>query len=171
MKSKERRHQILSMLSGRTEYLNASKIADTLCVSRQIIVSDIALLRAEGHKIISTPRGYLLESIEHSGYINTIVCRHGREEIEPEFYSIVDNGGVVIDVSVDHPIYGLISASMNIRSRYDVKLFLEQIDQSDAKPLSSLTEGVHTHTIRCQNKEDFERICEELRALGILIEA
>ena len=171
LKSRERRQQILSMLNGRTEYLNATKIADTLCVSRQIIVSDIALLRAEGHKIISTPRGYLLEPIEHIGYQNTIVCRHGPEDIEAEFCCIVDNGGVVVDVSIDHPIYGLISAAMNIRSRYDVKLYLEQTKKSDAKPLSSLTEGIHTHTIRCENQEDYQRICKELRELNILIES
>ena len=170
MGAETRRAQIIATLEGRKEYLNASKMAELLGVSRQVIVSDIALLRAQGHNILSTPRGYLLERAEASGYSDIIVCNHGKEKIRDEFYHIVDNGGVVLDVSIDHPIYGLLSASLNIRSRFDANLFIEQISQASAKPLSALTEGLHTHRIRCENREDFLRIQQELRALEILVE-
>lgn len=169
MKSTERRTQIIAMLNGRKEYLNATKMADALEVSRQIIVSDIALLRAQGYKIISTPRGYLLEQIEYSGYVDTIVCCHNMERAQEEFYCIVDNGGEILDVSIDHSIYGLLSATLKIRSRYDANLYLRQVESSDAKPLSALTEGLHTHRIHCANQEDFLRIKEELRKLHILV--
>lgn len=169
MKSDERRKKIISMLEGRKEYLNASKMAEILGVSRQIIVSDIALLRAKGSKIVSTPRGYVLENDEH-GYVNAVVCKHGKEQIQEEFYAVVDNGGAIEDVSIDHPIYGLISASLNIRSRFDANVFIEQIANAGAKPLSELTEGLHTHRICTRNEEDFKRIYISLKDLGILIE-
>lgn len=170
MTSEERRSQIITMLEGRLEYLNASRMAEKLGVSRQIIVSDIALLRAQGQNILSTPRGYLLETREPSGYTGIILCRHGKDEIRDEFYRVVDNGGTVLDVSIDHPIYGLLSASLNIRSRYDANLFLEQISASTTKPLSALTEGFHTHRIQTESAEDFRRIENSLRELGILEE-
>ncbi|MBC8533562.1 transcription repressor NadR [Yeguia hominis] len=171
MNTEKRRKTILSMLEGRMESLNASQMAEKLEVSRQIIVSDIALLRAQGHNILSTPRGYLLEKQEPDGYTGIILCQHGSEAIREEFYRIVDNGGVVLDVSIDHPIYGLLSASLNIRSRYDANLFLEQLGASTAKPLSALTEGFHTHRIRTEHAEDFARIEASLRELGILVDA
>lgn len=170
MNSEERRSRIVSMLEGRMEYLNASQMAEKLGVSRQIIVSDIALLRAQGHNILSTPRGYLLEKQEPFGYTGIVLCQHGKEEIREEFYRVVDNGGSILDVSIDHPIYGLLSASLNIRSRYDANLFLEQITDCSAKPLSALTEGFHTHRIRTENAADFQRIAASLRELGILAE-
>lgn len=170
MGAEARRAQIIAMLEGRKEYLNASRMAELLGVSRQIIVSDIALLRAQGYNILSTPRGYLLERIEDSGYTDIIVCNHGKEDIRDEFYHIVDNGGIVLDVSIDHPIYGLLSAALNIRSRFDANLFIEQISHASARPLSALTEGFHTHRIRCENREDFLRIHNELHALGILVD-
>ena len=168
--AESRRAKIVDMLEEQSTYLNASRIAELLGVSRQIIVSDIALLRAQGHNILSTPRGYLLERLVPAGYTDMLVCNHGKEEIGSEFYHIVDNGGVVLDVSIDHPIYGLLSATLNIRSRYDADLFIEQISRAAAKPLSALTGGLHTHRIRCENEAAFRRICSDLRALGILVE-
>ena len=112
-----------------------------------------------------------LEKQEPDGYTGIILCQHGSEAIREEFYRIVDNGGVVLDVSIDHPIYGLLSASLNIRSRYDANLFLEQLGASTAKPLSALTEGFHTHRIRTEHAEDFARIEASLRELGILVDA
>lgn len=167
MNSNERREQIIAMLQGRIELLNASKIAEKLGVSRQVIVTDIALLRAQGHHIISTPRGYLLENTEPVGYVGTILCHHGKEGIREEFYKIVDLGGVVLDVSIDHPIYGLISAEMNIRSRYDADSFIEKVERDSALPLSALTEGFHTHKIRTESADDFERIRKALIELNI----
>ena len=169
MTSEERRSQIITMLEGRLEYLNASRMAEKLGVSRQIIVSDIALLRAQGQNILSTPRGYLWKPVNRLA-TGIILCRHGKDEIRDEFYRVVDNGGTVLDVSIDHPIYGLLSASLNIRSRYDANLFLEQISASTTKPLSALTEGFHTHRIQTESAEDFRRIENSLRELGILEE-
>ena len=168
MNANERRSQIIAMLQGRVELLNASKMAEKLGVSRQVIVTDIALLRARGHNILSTPRGYLLECTQSNGYVGTILCRHGKEAIRDEFYQIVDYGGEVLDVSIDHPIYGLISAALHIRSRYDADSFIQVIEKETALPLSALTEGFHTHKIRTESVEDFERIKKALNEKNIL---
>lgn len=170
MKASERREQILTMLEGKTEYLNATKMAEALGVSRQIIVSDIALLRAQGHRIISTPRGYLLEESHSSGMTEVVVCKHGKAEILEEFFCVVDNGCTVLDVSVDHPIYGLLSATLNIRSRYDAQMFVEHVGQSEASPLSALTQGIHSHRIRFEDRASFQRVQTALRELGVLVE-
>ena len=59
MKSAERREQILEILSGSSKAVSGKELAARLGVSRQVIVQDIALLRANGENIYSTNLGYL----------------------------------------------------------------------------------------------------------------
>lgn len=168
--AEERRQKLLEMLEKNDAYLNATKMARELGVSRQVIVSDVAILRERGQDIFSTPRGYLLNRGQQWGYVGTLHSKHGPEAIQDEFYTIVDLGGAVLDVSIEHPIYGHISADMHIRSRYDADMYLEKVAESDSKPLSALTEGFHIHRIGVQNREDFERIQAKLKEKGILWE-
>ena len=171
MDAKTRRKEILNMLRGSDFPISASSLARTLSVSRQIIVGDIAILRASGEEISSTPRGYIYADHSVSGfpYEGLIACRHTPEQLREELYTIVDFGGYVINVIIEHPLYGQLSGALNLASRYDVDLFLKQVAQEEnAKPLSILTNGVHLHQIGCRDKETLERIKTSLEEKHIL---
>ena len=168
MHADERRTKLLEILQDKNEYQNATRLAQELGVSRQIIVSDVAILRERGWDIISTPRGYLLDERSDWGYSGTVACRHDGEGVRKEFYIVVDNGGAVIDISVEHPIYGQITARLDIRSRYDADLFIDRCREEKAVLLSALTDGLHLHRIGVQRREDFLRIRAALKEAGIL---
>ena len=172
MNATARRQVILDILSQSSEAISASALAARLGVSRQIVVGDVALLRASGEEIIATPRGYLLEGMGKKQIIvRTIACKHHLgDAMARELYAVVDNGGEVLDVVVEHPVYGQISGSLKLRSRYDVRMFLEKVEQYRAQPLASLTEGVHLHHISCGSEEIYERIANALEEQGILLE-
>jgi len=67
MENKERRDAILAMLKKTDKPVTGTEMAKACQVSRQIIVGDIALLRASGTPIISTPRGYQLHEFQKHG--------------------------------------------------------------------------------------------------------
>ncbi|WP_373751083.1 transcription repressor NadR [Jeotgalibaca porci] len=165
-----RRQAILKYLTQMDAAISARKMAEKFDVSRQVIVGDIALLRAEGHDVLSTPRGYILpaKADEKSFYEGKVVCLHTPQQAEEELQIIVDNGGRVMDVSVDHPYYGLLTGKLQIATRYDIKEFLNHVKKHEAKMLSSLTDGVHTHVIHCPDQDTFTRIKSELHQHGIL---
>ena len=146
MNGEERRSLIVSKLSEASEPINATQFAKAFSVTRQIIVADIALLRAMGHRIRAEHKGYVIEKPE-TGIQKRIVVKHGKESLKDELYAVVDNGGKVIDVIVEHSIYGMISASLNLSTRYDVDLFIKKIEETESTPLSMLTQGIHVHTI------------------------
>lgn len=168
MNYQQRRNEILRMLSDCSDYISASKFADHFGVTRQIIVSDIALLRANGHRIQATCRGYQLEHTPVYGQVRSIVCKHRSDQVLDEFYAVVDNGGSVVSVIVEHPIYGQLSADLNINSRYDAQEFVQR--QCNASQLSDLTGGLHIHMLRVPDENTFTRIIEQLRSLKILVD-
>lgn len=163
MKAEERRKFIQQTLTAQRP-ISASALAEQCAVSRQVIVGDIALLRAAGLDIVATPRGYKLG--ERSGLLRTVACVHDAGGLEPELLAMVDNGCTVLDVVVEHPLYGQITGQLQLSSRYDVQQFLEK--SKTAAPLSSLTKGVHIHNLRCPSEEAFQRVRERLMALEIL---
>lgn len=165
-----RREEILRILGESDGCVSANQFAERFGVTRQIIVSDIALLRANGHRIAATRRGYQLEAAALRGRLETIVCRHRSDQVLDEFYAVVDNGGSITGVMVEHPIYGEISAEINIASRYDAQEFVRRMQSAHAAQLSDLTGGLHVHTIRVPDAMAFERIITQLRHLGILVE-
>ena len=126
-----------------------------------------ALLRAGGAEISATPRGYVLKQ-EQNLQTRTIACRHDDEHLLQELYIAVDNGCAVLDVTVEHPIYGQISGQLQVFSRYDADQFYHKLTTTNAPPLCALTGGVHLHTIQFQHEEDFERVVSRLREEGIL---
>ena len=165
-----RREEILRILSESDGCISANQFAERFGVTRQIIVSDIALLRANGHRIAATRRGYQLESASPKGRLETIVCRHSSDQVLDEFYAVVDNGGSITSVMVEHPIYGEISAQINVASRYDAQEFVRLQKSVNATQLSDLTGGLHIHMISVPDPEAYQRIIEELRRLDILAE-
>lgn len=162
------------MLQRATGPLSATHMAKTFKVSRQIVVGDIALLRASGHEIDSTPRGYLLHDDDGSDtpfpYVGMVACCHDTARLAEELYTIVDYGGCAIDVTIEHPIYGQISGALDIRSRYDTDMFVQQVSRQTSQPLSALTGGIHLHRIGCRDQETFQRISAALKEKGLLLE-
>ncbi len=164
----ERREEIAALLENSSEPISAGTLALKFSVSRQIIVGDIALLRAAGTDIQATPRGYVMQRTDLEGYVGTVACRHGREELRAELYAIIDNGGSVLDVIVEHPIYGQLIGQLHLFSRHDVDDFVEQLESTQSNPLSEVTDGIHLHTIRCQDKTAFARIIRALTKLDVI---
>ncbi len=169
MDAESRRNQIIDRLNRSEKPLSASALAREFQVSRQIIVGDVALLRASGTNIDATPRGYILNRRESTGIVRQIACRHQSEHMQEELYAIVDQGCTISDVIVEHPLYGQLTGSLRLSSRYDVDRFIEKSKESDALPLSFLTEGIHLHTIICPNEDAYQRVLQSLESLGFLL--
>lgn len=168
MNAKERRETILARLQHADAAVSASKLASECVVSRQIIVGDIALLRAAGHEILATPHGYIMGQVQ-DGVICQVACRHDADEMQDELNAIVDQGCTVLDVIVSHPIYGQLTGQLNLSSRYEVAAFIEKSKNAAAQPISMLTDGIHLHTLRCPDEEAADRVRKALRAMGILM--
>lgn len=169
MGGESRRKIIVKQLLETEKPISASRFAKEFSVSRQIIVGDVALLRAAGEEIIATARGYVLEK-EKQGIVRKIACQHQSEEAEEEMTLIVENGGEIIDVIVGHPIYGELVGGLHVHSLNDVKEFMSAYRKNNATMLSVLTGGIHLHTIRCQDEATLENIKTALAEKGILYE-
>ena len=169
MDAQTRRQHIASQLRESIAPLSAAALARELSVSRQIIVGDVALLRAGGLDITATPRGYVLPS-PPAGVVCTFACRHRADQMEAELNAIVDQGCTVLDVIVEHPIYGQLTGPLQLSSRYDVSQFLSRCAKAGARPLSDLTGGIHLHTLSCPDGDAFRRAREALASLGVLWE-
>ncbi len=170
MKADVRREKIMDILKGRNEPVSASALAREFSVSRQIVVGDVAILRASGEDIAATPRGYVLQGTQPEGRIHRVACIHSRDDMEKELNLCVDYGCSVLDVIVEHPVYGQLTGELQVHSRYDVSQFMELAGQEGAHALSELTDGVHLHTLDCPSDEAFERVCAALREAGFLYE-
>lgn len=171
MKTEERRKSLLKRLKKSESAIIGSKLADDFGVSRQVIVQDIALLRARGEKIIATSQGYLYPESDKDTIKATIACKHGEnDEVEEELMTIVNYGAKIIDVIVEHPIYGELKGMLMIKNPADVKEFVKNYKKSDASLLASLTDGVHLHTVEALNEQVIKKIKEELKVKGYLLE-
>jgi len=173
MTKEERREEILSLLEQADAPLTGSALSSRFGVTRQVIVGDIAVLRAEGREIIATPQGYLLYKPPlTAAFRSKVAVRHGGESatLADELNCIVDLGGTVVYVSVEHPLYGEITANLQISSRLDVQRFIERMAELKGEPLLVLTDGYHLHTIEAPTGEDMERIKAGLRQAGYLVE-
>lgn len=172
MKARERRQAILKDLQTSQRAITANEFAEKYQVSRQVIVGDIALLRAGQADILATNQGYLLPrstfQVQTANFQGKIVCQHGPERTEEELRIIVQGGGRIEDVQVDHPVYGILKASLKIASLADIEYFMQQMTQYQGEMLSSLTDGIHLHTLTTDNMEQFEQIKADLQAANIL---
>ncbi|WP_179393765.1 transcription repressor NadR [Lacticaseibacillus absianus] len=166
--SAQRQSQMKATLSDNDTPVTASHFAHHFGVSRQTIVGDIALMRAQGEAIIATPQGYQYEQPATDSAV--IVCRHTPAQAADEMTTIVDHGGTLVDVIVDHPLYGQLRGQLQIKTRTDVNLFVGHMKQHDGRLLSELTGGVHLHTIAFETPAQLKAIKDALRAKGYLFE-
>lgn len=164
-----RRRELLQRLEESKEPISGGQFAELFGVSRQVIVQDIALLRAEGHAIDATTRGYRMSSAA-TGVQDVFAVRHRPDQTELELKTLVDLGIVVKDVVVDHPLYGELRGGLEIRSRRDVDLYLERMRQNGGALLSSLTDGAHIHTVEARDLATLAAGRQALRRLGLLDE-
>ena len=81
----------------------------------------------------------------------------------------MDNGGGLLDVIVEHPVYGQISGKLHIFSRYDAENFMENLSKNNASILCDITNNIHLHTITCRSEADYRRILSVLEEKGILL--
>ena len=169
MNAETRRKKILEHLSVSSGPVSATALAGKFSVSRQVIVGDIALLRASGADITATPRGYILAK-EQVGLTRTVAVKHTMEQTEQELCIFVDHGCTVEDVIVEHHIYGQLAGSLQLSSRYDVSQFMERLQSGGASALSSLTDGIHLHTLRCPDEAAFTRATNALKQAGLLLD-
>lgn len=165
----KRKAEILTALQQAEKPISATSFAKKFGVSRQIVVGDVALLRAAGENIIATARGYLLER-ESAKLVSKIAVQHDRSQAEEELRTIVEHGGEVIDVVVEHPLYGELVGGLHVGSQIEVDRFLEAAQKLQAAFLSELTSGIHLHTIAYETLEDLAAIKAALSEKGILYE-
>lgn len=167
MSGEKRRENLLKILQESTNPVSGTELAEKFNVSRQIVVQDIALLRAKNHEIISTHKGYILNDEET--FKRVFKVKHTTEQIPDELNLIVDLGGVVDDVFVYHKVYGVIKVDMNIKSRRDVKKYIEGIESGVSTPLMQITSEYHYHTVSADSKETLDEIQNELDESGYLV--
>lgn len=175
MTGAERRAAILRALdeAGAARPISGEALGARLGVSRQVIVQDIALLRAEGHAVVSTNRGYALTPAAAPATSAAPVCRlvkvrHTIDQIAEELDLIVDRGGRVEDIMVNHRTYGLVRAPLNVKSRRDVRHFLDDLAAGISSPLLTLTDGYHFHHVSADTPEELDEIVAALGAHGML---
>lgn len=167
MTGQERRDAMIEMIRNSEKPVSGTALAKEFAVSRQVIVQDIALIRAAGYEVLSTHRGYLLG---HKGAVTRIFkVSHTDEEIADELNLIVDLGGKVQDVQVNHKVYGRMKADLGIHSRKQVQDFVEEIHSGKSSPLKNITSNYHYHTVEADSEEVLDLIGEELNERGYLV--
>lgn len=172
MSPTKRREKLLVELEENQVPITGSDLADIFGVSRQVIVQDIALLRAEGYEILATSKGYIIADDSNQMVKRIIACKHGveSEAVEEELKTILKYGGRIADVVVEHPMYGELKGRLVIQSQSDLEDFMADYCSNKVKPLSTLTDGVHLHTIEALNEEVLDLIKDKLEEKGYLLE-
>lgn len=165
----ERRNQILLVLKDQTEPVSGTALAKKFGVSRQVIVQDIALLRSGDKTILSTNRGYVMEKKDSGRKERIFKCCHSDEETERELNAIVDQGGAVEDVFVNHKVYGRIHGAMHVHSRRDVIEYMNGIHSGKSSLLKKITSDYHYHTVTAESEDILDAIEAELSRMGYLI--
>ncbi len=168
MTGAERRKALLAMMRETEKPLSGTALGKRTGVSRQVVVQDMALLRTEGYPIISTARGYLMEASK--GCTRLFKVCHTTEQVEDELTTIVDLGGTVVNVMVNHRIYGKLDAQLNIKNRRDVAKFLDDINTGKSTPLLNVTSGYHFHLVSAETEDVLDEIEEALREKNYLTE-
>lgn len=167
MKVNERRKAIISILKESDKAVSGTALSEIFGISRQIIVSDISALKADGFDIQSTHAGYLLPVSELVK--KTFKLRHAKEQTEDELTVIVSLGGMVENVYVWHKVYGRIEAPLNIGSKADIERFMEGVRSGKSTELMNITGGYHYHTVSADSKETLNAIENALTEKGYIV--
>lgn len=168
MKAADRRKQIIEYISAAKSAVSAGALSEKFGVSRQVIVQDIAILRANGHEVISTSRGYVLDG---DGLATRVFkCRHTLDQLVDEAEIVISHGGRIEDVSVSHRVYGRIAAHLGLTTVMHAEELYRSLKSGASKPLMSVTDGYHYHTVCAESEQKLDAIESALRSAGYLIE-
>ncbi len=166
MKLVERRSKIINFITNTKAPVSGNELSAMFGVSRQIIVSDISAIKAMGHDIISTNRGYILHKPQSTRVVKVV---HTDEEIGDELLSVAELGATVVDVFVWHKIYGKIEAALNISSKRDVNEYLITLKNGRSSPLKKVTSDYHYHTLRADSEAILDKVEKMLDKKGYLV--
>ncbi|MGL6105021.1 3H domain-containing protein [Romboutsia sp.] len=168
MNANERRQNLINILKNLDKPIKGDELAKKFNVSRQVIVQDIALIRAKGIEIMATPQGYI--TYNTTSISKVINCKNHKDSCSfyEELKIIVDLGGKVKDVIVEHPLYGEIKVNLDIESNRDINEFINKASSEEFKQLSLLTKENHMHTIEAKDEEILGEIIEELEKRNLL---
>lgn len=169
MDGDQRREAIIQLLTGKEKPISGTYLSQALNVSRQVIVQDIALLRAAGYDLLATARGYILNEETEKMLSRVILVKHSEAETEEELNTIIDNGGRLRNVIIMHPIYGELIGDLMLKTRREIKEFVKKLSETQANQLLKLTNGTHMHTIEASSIEELDIIEEELKEKGFLV--
>ena len=169
--AESRRASILQLLQGNGSPLSGTALAKMLGVTRQIIVQDIALIRADNHNILSTNKGYIYrtETEKTSQPKRVFYVKHTTEEVLDEFLTVLELGGTMLDVAVEHEIYGQIRVDLLIETEQDARDFVDRLAHCKDNPLKVLTDDCHYHTITAPSEKLLDLIEEALMKKGFLL--
>ena len=163
----QRREEIVNTIKTSEGPISGKALAAKYNVSRQVIVQDIALIRACGIDVISTNRGYIVNGKGSSDRIFKV--KHTDAELEEELFAIIDLGGKVKNVMINHKVYGHMEADLNIDSRRKANEFIADIKSGKSSPLKNITSDYHYHTIESDSEETLDLIEKKLDEKGFLV--
>ncbi len=166
-KTEERRKSIASLLLKEQKPISGSVLSEMFCVSRQIIVSDIAALKSSGYVIISQHNGYVINKPDL--HKRVLKMRHTSEQTEDELLTIVNLGACALDVFVWHTVYGKISVPLDIATETDIRGFINNIKSGKSSELMHITAGYHYHTICASNETTLDNVEITLKKKGYLV--
>ncbi len=166
MKAAERRKSIANLLISSDSAVPGGRLSEMFGVSRQIIVQDIAVLKASGYDILSTHSGYIMQDTPLKERVFKVY--HTTHQTEDELNTIVELGGTVVDVFVWHKVYGKMAAPLNIFSRLHIDQFIEGVRSGKSVELMSITGGFHYHTVRAESEQILDNIEHALNAKNYL---
>ena len=166
-----RRKAILQLLESTNEPISGKQLSQQFGVSRQIIVKDISILKSQEHIINSTSRGYVINNTpQGKAYKRVIVCQHNNERMEEELQLIIDNGAMIDDVAIDHPVYGNIKANLMIETQDDLDKFIHAMNKFEGRMLAHLTDNVHLHAISAHTEKILDNAVRDLKAHQFIVE-
>ena len=168
MNSIERREDIYKLLLKSEKPLKGIDIAKIYSVTRQVIVRDIAILRAKGNNIMATPDGYIVNRNDNKVKA-VIAVSHREDQLIEEMSIVIKYGGIIEDVIVEHPLYGEIRGMLMIKNYNELSKFNKKYNDQGARLLSVLTKGIHIHTIAAESNEDIEAIISELKEHNFIV--
>ncbi|WP_081727947.1 transcription repressor NadR [Halalkalibacter hemicellulosilyticus] len=167
----ERRKQIINWLTSAHTPITGSELSKRSNVSRQVIVQDISILKAQKHPIIATAQGYLYNQMKKPELAKRMIaCKHYREQAKEELFILVDHGLTVSQVMVEHAIYGEITASLMVSSRHEAEQFCKRVEETNSSLLSELTDGVHLHLVEAATEAQIDKAVLELSRKGFLLD-
>ena len=168
-RARERREELVQLLRSAREPIVGAELARQVGVSRQMLTHDLTLLRLSGVDIMATRYGYMLRTPEPIRHRDVLHVQHDRGGMVEEMTILVDLGIRILDISIDHPVYGPLRAELCISSRHDVWELVAHLEQTGAAPLCEITGGRHSHTVEAPRPDLLAKAREQLRVRGYLM--